>query len=139
MGRADGKAVPLSNSPGSRDGARTTFQFFDEPHRLILPRQVEAHEPMVANLEKRVLEDPWGLYVGTASEIGQNSIAAGLHEEAQLIEKGQIDEPQLFYLHREASPGHDMESFAERVYAVDRQSRVWGKRGQGRVDIGGRR
>src|SRR3546814_4575206 len=92
MGRADGKAVPLSNSPGSRDGARTTFQFFDEPHRLILPRQVVAHETLVANLEKRVLEDPWGLYVGTAGEIGQNSIAVGLHEEAQLIEKGKIDE-----------------------------------------------
>jgi hypothetical protein len=53
-GRADGKAVPLSNSPGSRDGARTTFQCFDEPHRLILPRMIEAHETMVANLEKRV-------------------------------------------------------------------------------------
>lgn len=28
-GRADGKAIALSNSPGARDGARTTFQGFD--------------------------------------------------------------------------------------------------------------
>jgi hypothetical protein len=69
-GRADGKAVPLSNSPGARDGARTTFEGFDEPHRLYLPRQLKAHETMVNNLDKRILEDPWGLYVGTAGEPG---------------------------------------------------------------------
>src|SRR5690606_31649437 len=38
-GRADGKAVPLASSPGSRGGARTTLNCFDEPHRLYLPRQ----------------------------------------------------------------------------------------------------
>lgn len=117
-GTADGKAVPLSNSPGSRDGARTTFQFFDEPHRLILPRQIEAHETMVANLEKRALEDPWGLYVGTAGELGQNSIAEGLHEEAQQIDRGEIDLPQLFYFHREAGAEMPTTTFEERVEAV---------------------
>lgn len=133
-GRADGKAVPLSNSPGSRDGARTTFQFFDEPHRLILPRQIDAHETMVANLEKRVLEDPWGLYVGTAGEIGQNSIAEGLHEEAKLIDKGDIDDPQLFYFHREAGPGFDLESFDERVKAVEQATGPVGEYGPGQFE-----
>lgn len=33
-GRADGKAVALASSPDSRDGARTTFQHFDEPLAL---------------------------------------------------------------------------------------------------------
>ena len=117
-GRADGKAVPLSNSPGSRDGARTTLNCFDEPHRLFLPRQREAHETMVANLEKRVLEDPWGLYVGTAGEPGQNSVAEGLHREAEQIREGEIDEPLLFYFHREASPGFDLSDLDERVAAV---------------------
>lgn len=117
-GRADGKAVALSNSPGARDGARTSFQGFDEPHRLFLPRQVSAHETMVANLEKRVLEDPWGLYVGTAGEPGQGSIAEGLHHEAELIAKGEIDDPQLGYFYREAGPGYDMEILAERIKAV---------------------
>lgn len=33
-GRAAGKAVPLTGAPGARDGARTTFQTFDEPLAL---------------------------------------------------------------------------------------------------------
>lgn len=133
-GRADGKAVPLSNSPGSRDGARTTFQCFDEPHRLILPRMIDAHETMVANLEKRVLEDPWGLYVGTAGEIGQNSIAEGLHEEAQAIAKGDIDDPQLFHFHREASPGFDLAVLADRVAAVAEATGPVGEYGPGQFE-----
>ena len=40
-GRADGKAVALASSPDARDGARTTFQHFDETHRFTLPRLVE--------------------------------------------------------------------------------------------------
>lgn len=133
-GRADGKAVPLSNSPGSRDGARTTFQCFDEPHRLILPRQVEAHETMVANLEKRVLEDPWGLYVGTAGEIGQVSIAEGLHQEAELIAKGDLTNPQLFYFHREASPHHDLDSLEDRIAAVTEATGPVGEYGPGQFE-----
>lgn len=133
-GRADGKAVPLSNSPGSRDGARTTFQCFDEPHRLILPRQIDAHETMVANLEKRVLEDPWGLYVGTAGEIGQGSIAEGLQQEAQQIDKGELADPQLFHFHREASPGFDLESLEERVAAVKEATGPVGEYGPGQFE-----
>lgn len=130
-GAADGKCVPLSNSPGARDGARTTFQGFDEPHRLYLPRQVSAHETMVANLEKRVLEDPWGMYVGTAGEPGQDSVAEGLHHEAELIHRGEIDDPQLFYLHRDASPGHDLVSIEGRVAAVKEATGAAGEYGPG--------
>lgn len=133
-GRADGKAVPLSNSPGSRDGARTTFQCFDEPHRLILPRQIDAHETMVANLEKRVLEDPWGLYVGTAGEIGQESIAEGLHQEAQMIDKGDVADPQLFYFHREAGPGYDLSAQEQRVEAVSEATGPVGEYGPGQFE-----
>ena len=130
-GKADGKAVPLSNSPGSRDGARTTFQGFDEPHRLFLPRAIAAHETMVANLEKRVLEDPWGLYVGTAGEPGQGSIAEGLHKEAEMIAKGEIDDPQLFYFHREAGPGYDLSDLDQRVKAVEEATGPVGEYGPG--------
>jgi hypothetical protein len=41
----DGKAQPLASAPDARDGARTTFQHFDESHRLVLPRLVEASGP----------------------------------------------------------------------------------------------
>lgn len=138
-GEADGKCVPLSNSPGARDGARTTFQGFDEPHRLFLPRQVAAHETMVANLEKRVLEDPWGLYVGTAGELGQGSIAEGLHAEAEAIARGDIDEPALFYAHRDAGQvhegsgerGHDLSTIEGRVEAITEASGPIGEFGPG--------
>jgi hypothetical protein len=132
-GRADGKAVPLSNSPGARDGARTTFQVFDEPHRLFLPRQVQAHETMVANLEKRVLEDPWGLYVGTAGEPGEGSIAEGLHQEAEQIRDGVLDDedPDLFYAHREAGPGYDMNKIEDRIEAIREATGPVGEYGPG--------
>ncbi|MGZ6852478.1 MAG: large terminase [Mycobacteriaceae bacterium] len=140
-GRADGKAVPLSNSPGSRDGARTTLNCFDEPHRLSLPRALAAHETMVANLSKRVLEDPWGLYVGTAGELGEGSVAEGLHNEAEQIRDGLIDDPALAYFHRDASPtnprtgkAYDMDSLAERIEAVVEATGAVGEFGPGQFE-----
>ncbi len=131
-GRADGKAVPLSNSPGARDGARTTFQGFDEPHRLFLPRARQAHETMVANLSKRVLEDPWGLYVGTAGEPGQGSIAEDLHKEAEKIAAGKVADPQLFYFHREAGPRHkDLTTVEKLIEAVTEATGPVGEYGPG--------
>jgi hypothetical protein len=133
-GRADGKCVPLSNSPGARDGARTTFQGFDEPHRLYLPRARQAHETMVGNLSKRVLEDPWGLYVGTAGEPGQNSIAEDQHKEAEDIAAGRIDEPQLAYICRYAGPGYDLTDFDQRLSAVSEATGPVGEYGPGQFD-----
>jgi len=130
-GRADGKAVPLANSPGARDGARTTFQGFDEPHRLYLPRAVAAHETMAANLEKRVLEDPWGAYVGTAGEPGQNSVAEGLHDEAQKIDRGEIEDPQLFYFYRWAAKTYDLTDLEQRIEAVSEATGPIGEYGPG--------
>jgi hypothetical protein len=117
-GRADGKAVPLSGSPNARDGARTTHQHFDEPHRMVLPSQLAAHETMLANLPKRPLDDPWSLETTTAGQPGQGSVAEKTHSEAQLIAGGEIERPDLFYFHREAGPGHDLSTLAGRVAAI---------------------
>lgn len=105
-GRADGKAVPVANSPGSRDGALTSFQHFDEPHRLYLPSHKAAHETMDANLVKRPLEDPWSLYTSTAGQPGQGSIEEDVRTEAEQIADGTIDAPQLFFFARWAGPEH---------------------------------
>lgn len=105
-GRADGMAVPVSNSPGSRDGALTTFQHFDEPHRLSLPRQLQAHETMAANLTKRPMEDPWAFYTSTAGEPGQNSIQEQVRGEAEKIDRGEIEDPALFFFARWAGDEH---------------------------------
>jgi hypothetical protein len=46
-GEADGKAVPISGAPNARDGARTSFQGFDEIHRLYLPNHKAAVQTMM--------------------------------------------------------------------------------------------
>lgn len=106
-GRLAGKAVPVSNAPGSRDGALTTFQQFDEPHRLILPSAKHAHETMSANLTKRPLEDPWALYTSTAGQPGQNSIQEDVRAEAEAIDRGDIEDPALMFFARWAGAEHN--------------------------------
>lgn len=134
-GREDGKAVPLANSPGSRDGARTTLNCFDEPHRLYMPRQLKAHETMAANLPKRPLDDPWSLYVGTAGQPGQGSVAEQLHKEAELIAAGRIERPDLFYLYRtDDDPKRDLSDKAERVKAIAEATGPAGEWGPGQFD-----
>lgn len=106
----EGKAVALASAPDSRDGARTTFQHADEPHRLKLPRQVEAWQTMLQNIPKRPIADPWSLSTTTAGVPGENSVAETEREYAQRIAAGKARDPQLFYFHRDASPGHDLET-----------------------------
>lgn len=117
-GRADGKAVPLANSPNSRDGARTTFQYYDETHRLTLPSHLAAYETMEANLPKRPLDDPWSLGTTTAGRPGMGSVAEKDKDEAEAIAKGDVEEPEMFYFHREASTNHDLKTMAGRVEAI---------------------
>lgn len=105
-GQAEGRAVPVANAPGSRDGALTTFQHADEPHRLYLPSHKHAHETMSANLSKRALEDPWMLYTSTAGQPGQNSIQEDVRAEAEMIARGEIDDPALFFFARWAGDEH---------------------------------
>lgn len=133
-GRADGGAWPLANAPDSRDGGRTTLNAFDEPHRMHLPRHLKAHETMAANLAKRPLEDPWSLYVGTAGELGQGSVAENLHDEAEAIRDGKIERPDLFYLYRTDDGGHDLEVKAERIKAVAEATGPAGEWGPGQFD-----
>lgn len=104
----DGKAVALASAPDSRDGARTTFQHADEPHRLRLPRQVEAWQTMLQNIPKRPIADPWSLSTTTAGVPGEGSVAEKEREYAQRVSEGKARDPQLFYFHREASPHYDL-------------------------------
>jgi hypothetical protein len=134
-GRADGKAVALANSPGSRDGARTTLNCFDEPHRLYLPRQLKAHQTMDANLPKRPLDDPWSLYVGTAGQPGQGSVAEEIHMEALAIHEGKIERPDLFYLYRtDDDPHRDLSDKDERIRAIAEATGPAGEWGPGQYD-----
>lgn len=149
-GQAAGRAVPVAGSSGSRDGALTTFQHFDEPHRLHLPSHKAAHETMDANLVKRPLEDPWALYTSTAGQPGQGSIQEELRTEAEMIAAGEIDRPQLFFFSRWAGPEHvDLvaraatdasaavskeDAFANRVKAVSDATGPVGEYGPGQFE-----
>src|SRR5690606_9561971 len=75
-----GKAVALASAPDARDGARTTWQHFDETHRFTLPRLVKAHQAMMANIPKRYLSDAWSLETTTAPEPGTGSVAEATME-----------------------------------------------------------
>lgn len=105
--RGDGKAEALATAPDSRDGGRTTFQVKEEPHRWTLPRQIEAHHTMTANLAKRPIADPWELYVTTAYAPGEGSLAEMIHASAQKA-AGQDDggrSSRLFLFYRWAADG----------------------------------
>lgn len=133
--RGDGGAFPLAQAPSALDGARTTLNAFDEPHRLYMPRHLAAHETMAANLPKRPLEDPWSLYVGTAGELGQGSVAENLHAEAEQIARGEIERPDLFYLYRtDDDPKRDLSVKAERINAIAEATGPAGEWGPGQFD-----
>jgi phage terminase large subunit-like protein len=104
----DGKAVSLASAPNARDGARTTFQVFDETHWMTLSRLKQAHQTMMANLPKRKQADAWMLEVTTAYEPGAGSIAEATMDYARAVADGRIEDARLFYFHRQASETHDL-------------------------------
>jgi phage terminase large subunit-like protein len=103
-----GRAVALATAPGARDGARTTFQVFDETHRLILPKQKQAHRTMLANLPKRKLADAWSLETTTAYSPGEGSVAEDTMDYARMVRDGKLSDSKLFFFHRQASEKHDL-------------------------------
>lgn len=105
-----GRAVALASAPNARDGARTTFEPFDETHRWVLPRLVDAHTTMLGNVPKRKLADAWSLETTTAFVPGEASVAEGTWEYAEKVAKGEIDDPRLFFFHRQASDQHDLDT-----------------------------
>jgi phage terminase large subunit-like protein len=112
-----GKAVALASAPDARDGARTTFQHFDETHRFTLARLVRAHQAMLANIPKRRLADPWSLETTTAPEPGSGSVAEATMDYAKAVSQGRVSDSRLFFFHREAGPQHDLQT-AEGVRAA---------------------
>jgi len=109
----DGRGVqPMSSAPNSKDGALTSFQWFDETHRLYLPNQKHAHQTMLANTAKRPLADPWSLETTTAYATGQGSIAEATHAYGRQIAEGKVRDSRMFFYHRQASPHHDLTTAA---------------------------
>jgi hypothetical protein len=116
--RGDGRAESLSTNPSARDGARTTFQCFDETHRFTSPRFRKTHQTMLNNLPKRKLADAWALEITTAPEPGAGSVAEATMDYAKAIDAGRVTNTSLFYFHRQASDDHDLSTDAGRRAAV---------------------
>lgn len=103
-----GKAEALSSSPNAADGARTTWQHFDETHRWVLPRLKKAHHTMLQNIPKRKIADAWSLETTTAFMPGENSVAEDTMAYAQQIIDEKIHDKAFFFFHRQASDAHDL-------------------------------
>lgn len=103
-----GKVVALATAPNARDGARTTFQHFDETHRFTLPRLKSAHGVMLNNIPKRKAADAWSLETTTSYAPGEASVAEATMDYARAIADGRIKDAALFFFHREASDKHDI-------------------------------
>lgn len=108
--REAGKITALAGSPNSRDGARTTFQHFDEPHRMSLARLLRAHSTMVENTYKRVGADAWTLYTSTAGDPNEESVARDMRQYAEQVLKGEVDDPRMFFFSRFAPDDMPMDS-----------------------------
>lgn len=103
-----GKIVSLAQSPSANDGARTTFQHFDEDHRFTLPRQHETVETMTQNIAKRKASDGWSLFTTTMYGPGEGSVAELRFGQAEKVAKGEIEDRSWFFFHRQAGDGHDL-------------------------------
>lgn len=115
---AAGKMQPLANAPSARDGARTTFQHFDEPHLYVSDRLRKSHATMMRNLPKRYAADPWALETGTMYGPGEDSVAERSHRYALDVRAGKIVDPTLYFDHRQASERWDLDVVEQLEAAV---------------------
>jgi phage terminase large subunit-like protein len=125
----DGKAISLASSPDARDGARTTFQIFDETHRMNMPRLKAAHRTMLANIPKRRLADAWSFEITTAPAPGEGSVAEDTMDYARQVAGGAVSDSRLFFFHRQASDDHDLstpEGIRAAVIEASGPAAAWG-------------
>jgi hypothetical protein len=113
--RADGsgRCVSLAGSPNARDGARTTFQGFDETHRHTSNALKKARQTMLANIPKRYLADAWTLDTTTRHDPSEGSVHQAEYEAAQQIAAGRAADPTVFFFSRHASRSLDISKDGE--------------------------
>lgn len=98
----------LATAPNARDGARTTFQWFDESHLFFSDRHRRTHQTMLRNIPKRERADAWTLETTTMYDPGEYSIAQTAHEYALDVAAGRIVDSRLLFDHRQASTAHKL-------------------------------
>lgn len=116
---APGKMASYANAPLARDGARTTFQHFDETHGFVRESQKRGHAVMLRNIGKRKGADGWSLETSVMYAPGELSVAEATHDYALDIARGLIQDPRLYFDHRQASLVWDLKSRAQLRKAVE--------------------
>jgi len=108
VARGRGEIKPLASAPSARDGARTTFQHFDETHLFHTDRLLTAHRTMIRNIPKRIKSDAWSLETTTAYAPGEGSVAEETHLYAEQAAAGEVEASDLYFDHLQASESHDL-------------------------------
>lgn len=109
--RSAGKMQPLASAPGGREGARTTFEHFDETHLFISPRLKSAHATMVRNIAKRPPgADAWSLETTTSYAPGESSVAELTHQYAAAVAAGRVKDARLLFDHLQADDSRKITS-----------------------------
>lgn len=110
---ASGQIKLTASAPSAREGARTTFEHFDETALFVTDRLKGAHQTMQDNLPKRVEADAWGLETSLSFNPGQGSVAEDAQLEAELtlaaIRRGELEPVGLLYDHLQADERWDLE------------------------------
>lgn len=117
-----GKLQSYASAPSARDGARTTFQGFDETHLFIQDRLIRTHATMLRNIPKRKAADAWSLEATTMYEPGENSIAQSAHDFAIDIAEGRAKDASLLFDHRQAALVHDLSTRRGLIRAIEEAS-----------------
>lgn len=96
-----GQIVRSTSGSSSKDGGLETFVVFDETHLYNTPQLREMYATVTDNLGKREADaEPWYLETTTMFQPGEESIAEGTYEYAELIEEGRARKPRLLFDHR---------------------------------------
>lgn len=119
---AAGEAYPLAISPSAADGDLPTWEHIDEGHRWTMPRHHEMHDAIVENLLKDVSADAWVMMTSTAGIPGEDSVEERILQQAEAIDRGEVDEPTLWF-HRRYAPDDMPLETPKQVEAFVREAR----------------
>ncbi len=106
--RADGtgEARAITTSANPADGRLPSLVYLDETHRLT--RHERLYSALLAGLSKR--PQAWALETSTVGAPGEESIAEKTLEYAQKVARGEITDPSLLFVHRQADQARELET-----------------------------
>lgn len=96
-----GEITPSTSGSASKDGGLETFAVFDESHLYKLPELREMYKTVSRNLRKRKrTAETWYLETTTMFAAGEESVAEGTYQLAELVEQGRTRRERMLFDHR---------------------------------------